>query len=395
MPRCTTSSFGPVNTNAHDRTPNKTALLTISDFNEKHGIKFKLSDLYAYTNIPERTGRRLRAQNKVRTRHNDPRRHETRGRKAKITKEQLIAMDNFLKTNGFEGRILTWLQLGEQVGISGVCERTIQRIMGNSMGYSKCITCQKAWVSPSNATNRLRYTREMLEKYPTTEAWRRVRFSDKIHFSLGPQGKLRVIRRPGDRCCGDCIQIEEKGQSSEYRVHAWVAFGYNFKSEIVFYKTRVSNGKMTQKEYLEQILKPHVLPWIERGDDFVLEEDGDSSHGPGLSRNIVQVWKEKVGLECFFNCAGSPDLAPIENGWQSTKQYARKHSHWDEKTLQELIKEGWEKITQRWINKRVNSMPKRLREVDQRDGQLATAEACNTEGESEEDTDAEWEIDLE
>ena len=37
---------------------------------------------------------------------------------------------------------------------------------------------------------------------------------------------------------------------------------------------------MTQKDYIQQILEPIVLPWIERGDQFVLEEDGDSGHGP-------------------------------------------------------------------------------------------------------------------
>jgi hypothetical protein len=31
---------------------------------------------------------------------------------------------------------------------------------------------------------------------------------------------------------------------------------------------------MTQKDYINQILKPVVQPWIDRGDDFVLEEDG-------------------------------------------------------------------------------------------------------------------------
>jgi hypothetical protein len=46
---------------------------------------------------------------------------------------------------------------------------------------------------------------------------------------------------------------------------------------------------MTQKGYIEQILKPYILPWIQRGDDFVLEEDGDSGYGPLRSKgNIVK-----------------------------------------------------------------------------------------------------------
>lgn len=52
----------------------------------------------------------------------------------------------------------------------------------------------------------------------------------------------------------------------------------------------------------------------ERKQDFVIEEDGDSGHGPGKS-NIVRTWKQEHGLEFYFNCHNSPDLAPIENYW--------------------------------------------------------------------------------
>lgn len=168
-------------------------------------------------------------------------------------------MDEFLQTQGFEGRILNWIQLAEQVGIYNVSERTIQRAMGNCMSYSKCIACQRAWISPSNAKNRLNYAIEMLRKYPTKEAWRRVRFSDEVHFSLGPQGKLRIIRRPGERYCSDCIQIEDQPKEKDrYRIHAWAAVGYNYKSGIYFYTTKASNGKMTQQDYISQILEPAI-----------------------------------------------------------------------------------------------------------------------------------------
>ena len=48
------------------------------------------------------------------------------------------------------------------------------------------------------------------------------------------------------------------------RIHAWGAIGYNFKSELKFYDIPSnSNGKMTQKDYIEQILEPVVKPWID------------------------------------------------------------------------------------------------------------------------------------
>lgn len=66
---------------------------------------------------------------------------------------------------------------------------------------------------------------------------------------------------------------------------------------------------MTQEDYITQILEKAVKPWLQQGDDFALEEDGDSSHGPTNNRNIVQKWKEENKLEYYFNCAQSPDLS--------------------------------------------------------------------------------------
>ena len=66
---------------------------------------------------------------------------------------------------------------------------------------------------------------------------------------------------------------------------------------------------MTHQVYIESVLDPVVKPWLERGDDFVLEEDGDSGHSTGKTRNAVKKWKEDHHLEHYFNCASSPDLS--------------------------------------------------------------------------------------
>ena len=33
----------------------------------------------------------------------------------------------------------------------------------------------------------------------TLNDWKKVRFSDEVHFGRGPQRKLRIIRKPGER----------------------------------------------------------------------------------------------------------------------------------------------------------------------------------------------------
>jgi hypothetical protein len=99
---------------------------------------------------------------------------------------------------------------------------------------------------------------------------------------------------------------------------------------------------MSLEVYRDQNLEPIVNPWLERGDDFVLEEDNDSSHGGGASKKmyIVKKWKLDNHLDHYFNCPGSPDLAPIENCWRPPKQFLQRFPHWDEFETRELAIEG-------------------------------------------------------
>ena len=99
---------------------------------------------------------------------------------------------------------------------------------------------------------------------------------------------------------------------------------------------------MSHRVYIDLILEPVVKPWLQdvqagRIKPFILEEDGDSGHGGGKQGNIVRRWKTENGLKHYFNCPGSPDLAPIENCWQAPKQALRKVPHWDEVSMRAII----------------------------------------------------------
>ena len=90
---------------------------------------------------------------------------------------------------------------------------------------------------------------------------------------------------------------------------------------------------MLYRVYIDLILEPVVKLWIldmraGRINLVILEEDSDSGHGGGKANNPVRRWKQEMGLKNYFNCPGSPDLAPIENLWQAPKQVLRKVPHW-------------------------------------------------------------------
>ncbi|MCJ1430006.1 hypothetical protein MMC29_007921, partial [Sticta canariensis] len=79
-----------------------------------------------------------------------------------------------------------------------------------------------------------------------------------------------------------CIQEDnpigngvKKGEQK--RQHTWASAGHDFKSDLTYYDSGLSNGKMTHECYREQTLEPVVQWWLQAAkrslvDPFVLEE---------------------------------------------------------------------------------------------------------------------------
>ncbi|KAF1942480.1 hypothetical protein EJ02DRAFT_443979 [Clathrospora elynae] len=329
-------------------TPKKARMKGAANFNNAMGIPYFYNNLFQYYGVSKQRGYEVVPEN--------------RGAKPILSSKDLHCVDRFLQDLGWDARVLTWDQLAEELNLN-CCGRTLKTHIG-SMDYHKCIACCKGWVNGKLATKRKDWCLLM----------RRVRFSDEVHWSVGPEGKVKIIRKPGERLCADCVQhtLNREDEKKNQRLHSWAAVGYNFKSNLNFHTTKSRNGKMSLEVYRDQILEPIVKPWLERGDNFVLEEDNDSGHGGGDSKggNIVKTWKKKNKLEHYFNCSGSPDLAPIENCWRPPKQFLQRFPHWDEFETRELAVEGWGTVTQHFINKQVDSMPRRLQDCIDLEGQM-------------------------
>jgi predicted nucleic acid-binding Zn ribbon protein len=130
------------------------------------------------------------------------------------------------------------------------------------MDYHKCIVCSKVWVLEKLAKKQKEWAKVMHQRYSKTKYWRCVRFSDEVHWSVRPKDKCKIIRKPGERYCSDCIQHYLNWEDKKVNVwqHSWVAIGYNFKSDLNFHTTKSCNGKMSLKVYRDQILEPIVKP---------------------------------------------------------------------------------------------------------------------------------------
>lgn len=331
------------------------------------------STIYARAGIPYSTAHRILNQSSLRRVGSTKDRPETRGRRSKLTPGDLERVEHLIHNYGNIGRRLGWGELAHEADLDCTAQ-TLQQHMG-SLDYRRCIACRSTWVSPGHATRRLEWATHMKTQYPHKMHWHSVRSSDEVHFGYGPEGKIYVTRMPGERYCIDCTQFtKEPTEKDAKRGHAWAAVGYNFKSDLIWYDVGNRNGKMNATYYRNVILDQYVKPWIDRGDDFTLEEDQDSSHGvPRAGKGIVQQWKRDHGLKHYFNCSASPDLAPIENCWQPLKQDLRKIPHWDLETIKDVTEATWyDGLLQRTINKWMDSMPERLQDVIDRRGGMTS-----------------------
>jgi hypothetical protein len=146
--------------------------------------------------------------------------------------------------------------------------------------------------------------------------------------------------------------------------------GWDFKSDLIEYRIPSNNnGKMTQKVYRDEILEKHVKKWLQENRNFVLEEDGDSGHGP-RGTNIVKTWKLDHGLKNYFNCPGSPDWVPIEKAWRAPKGSVKDSLCLTHEDLVEACNKGWNSLTQEKINEWVDQIPQILQETIKKEGKM-------------------------
>ena len=379
------------------------------------------------TGVPERTQRRIcnESQSDRRPGHLRP------GPREQIDRKLLHRIIDYI-TSGYAQRTTSWEDLRQQFTPWLKQARTVKKHL-NMAGYFKCKACQKSYLRETSVELRNTFCSMRFLLANPLEHWRSVRFTDEVHFCKDSRSAEWVIRSRDERFCLDCMQFRKNNHASE--LHAWAMVGYNFKSDIIFfdineliqedpswqlevaeqqgepqpapvletieeeqrllndsncnhkcknkaackhacckgYRAKKRGRNLTQKQYLEWILKGHIEPiWRQhqaQGRQFILCEDNDGLHGTRTLDNPVRRYKDLLeGFMWYANPPQSPDFNIIEHCWRIIKQRIKQRKPTTVEELRQYIKEEWDAIPQETINEYVESIPQRMKEGMKRGG---------------------------
>jgi transposase len=207
---------------------------------------------------------------------------------------------------------------------------------------------------------RLEYARAHVDW--TQRQWSRVLFTDESRFCLFNNDKrIRVWRRRGERFDRACVAPVRAFNGGSVMV--WAGITTTQRTNLVV----IPPPGMTAVRYINEILRPHVLPFRERiGDQFILMHDNARPHTAALTREFLQ----NRDITVLDHPAISPDLNPIEHIWDLMGRELR-HRPRQPTTLAKLervLQEIWQEIPQIEISRCINMRDRLIEVIYQRGG---------------------------
>ncbi|GFW31621.1 transposable element Tcb2 transposase [Trichonephila clavipes] len=173
--------------------------------------------------------------------------------------------------------------------------------------------------------------------------WQKVVFRDESRFVLGTDyNRVRLWRRPGELYNSPHTVLRPTARTAGVMV--WGAIAYDSRSTLI--KMR---GTLTGQRYVDDILRPHVGPFLNGLPGAIFQQDNARPHTARVAPDILR------HFQTLPRPGRSPDLSPVEHVWDQLKQQMSScHSVHDlEFTVQDL----WAHLPQDKLRSLINSMP--------------------------------------
>ena len=156
----------------HYDTPLKAKVQGAHQYLSAKGFPHDVRDIFKEFDVrSERAGYKMLEEGaSPRKRHHISEINDTRGRKSKVTREQVREADQILQQSDLEleGKRYTWDQIAMEVGAE-VVGRTIHKILRKALDYEKCLACVKGWLDETPMERRVEYASVMKARYPKSE----------------------------------------------------------------------------------------------------------------------------------------------------------------------------------------------------------------------------------
>ena len=167
------------------------------------------------------------------------------------------------------------------------------------------------------------------------QQWARVLFSYESRFNISHHnGRIRVFRRKGERFADNClIQRDRFGGGS---VMVWGGIMGRRKTNVI-----VVQGNLNAQGYINQILQPEAVPFLQRRAPAILIHDNARPHVARICRQFLN----RNNVNVLPWPAVSPDMNPIEHIWDylGRKVRARGNVH-NLRDLEHALIHEWNNI---------------------------------------------------
>ena len=137
------------------------------------------------------------------------------------------------------------------------------------------------------------------------QQWARVLFSDESSFNLSHHdGRVRVFRRRGERFADNCLIERDRFGGGSLMV--WGGIMGRRKTNLI-----VVQGNLNAQGYINQILQPEAVPFLQRHGPAILMHDYARPHFARICRQFLN----RNNVNVLPWPAVSLDMNPIEHIW--------------------------------------------------------------------------------